>query len=89
MTTMTAHKPSPPPPPRDAVELADRAADDGDLNDATDNPDTIPDTSQDGELIEAIEWLKRAGVVQQDDRPPFAGFFEEVVNSTPDGEAEH
>ena len=90
MTTMTAHKPiTPPPLPRDAV-LEARDAPTADLDDATDNPDTIPDTSQDGEFIEAIEWLKRAGVVQQDDgRPAFAGFFEEVVNSEPDGEPEH
>ena len=51
------------------------------------DPDTLPDTSENAELVEAIEWLKRAGVVRKNDRPAFAGFFEEVVNSK-EGEAE-
>ncbi len=67
MTTMSVHKPHPPPLP---------AEDDDDVR-----PDTQPDTEQDGELLEAIQWLKRAGVVRQDERPAFAGFFDEVVNS--------
>ena len=40
-------------------------------------PDTVPDTDVDGELLEAIEWLKKAGIVSVDNKPPFATFFEE------------
>ncbi|HEY4219985.1 MAG TPA: hypothetical protein VGO62_01555 [Myxococcota bacterium] len=53
--------------------------------DVTDS-DTLPDTDDHSELLEAIEWLKKAGVVQKNDRPAFVGFFEEVVNSK-EGEA--
>ena len=51
-----------------------------DADEATsDAPDTIPDTNQDGELLEALEWLKKAGIVSVDNKPPFASFFDEAV----------
>lgn len=48
------------------------------------------DTQPDGpgsELADAVEWLKRAGIVHQDKPPPFSKFFDEVANSG-EGEAE-
>jgi hypothetical protein len=45
--------------------------------------DTLPDTDVHNELVDAIEWLKRAGVVSGE-RPAFAGFFDEIVNSAED-----
>jgi hypothetical protein len=40
--------------------------------------DTSPDTNPTNDLVDALEWLKRAGVVSGE-RPPFAGFFEEIA----------
>lgn len=56
-----------------------RAFDDEDTIETT-PPDTSPDTTDNtqSELLEAVEWLKRAGVVSAD-RPPFERFFEELV----------
>lgn len=42
--------------------------------------DTNPSTDLQNELVEAIEWLRRAGVVTGE-RPAFVGFFEEVMHS--------
>ena len=55
-----------------------RAFDDEDTIETT--PDTSPDgmDNTDSELVEAVEWLKRAGVVSAE-RPPFERFFEELV----------
>lgn len=57
------------------------------MNDPVTVPDTFEDTTPDAgvhnELVDALEWLKRAGVVSGE-RPAFVGFFEEVVNSTED-----
>jgi hypothetical protein len=44
------------------------------------------DTQPDGpgsELADAVEWLKRAGIVHHDKPPPFSTFFDEdrVANS--------
>lgn len=47
---------------------------------------TIPNTTQDAELLEAIEWLRRAGVVS-DERPPFSRFFDELAENTDTGTA--
>ena len=40
-------------------------------------PDTIPDFSKDAELVEALEWLRKKGVVNSTEKPPFQGFFDE------------
>lgn len=54
-----------------------RAFDDEDTIETT--PDTSPDTADaQSELLEAVEWLKRAGVVSAE-RPPFERFFEELI----------
>jgi hypothetical protein len=54
-----------------------RAFDDEDTIETT--PDTSPDTADEqSELVEAVEWLKRAGIVSAE-RPPFEKFFEELV----------
>lgn len=52
-----------------------RAFDDEDTIETT--PDTAL-TETESELVEAVEWLKRAGVVSAD-RPPFERFFDELV----------
>ena len=49
------------------------------------DPDTTPD-SVNGELVEAIEWLRRAGILHPD-KPAFSGFFDEVAASG-EGDAE-
>lgn len=54
-----------------------------DDNEADAEP-TIPNTTQDAELLEAIEWLRRAGVVS-DERPPFSRFFDELAENTDTG----
>ena len=41
--------------------------------------DTIPDINANGELLEAIEWLKEQGVVSVDSKPAFATFFDELA----------
>ena len=47
-------------------------------------PDTIPAEGQpDNELFEAVEWLKKAGVVSSE-RPAFSAFFDELVASSND-----
>lgn len=60
-----------------------RAFDDEDTIETT--PDTSPDgmDNTDSELVEAVEWLKRAGVVSAE-RPPFERFFEELVEPESD-----
>ncbi|MCC7074805.1 MAG: hypothetical protein IT383_26075 [Deltaproteobacteria bacterium] len=48
--------------------------------DGDDEP-TSPDTSlPQTELVEAVEWLRRKGIVS-DAKPPFAGFYEELVDT--------
>lgn len=48
--------------------------------DGDDEP-TSPDRSlPQTELVEAIEWLRRKGIVS-DAKPPFAGFYEELVDN--------
>jgi hypothetical protein len=47
-------------------------------------PDTMPDTNS--ELLDAVEWLRRAGVVKET-RPRFRDFFEELARSG-EGDAE-
>lgn len=52
------------------------------LPDALDHDDepTSPDTpAAQTELVEAIEWLRRKGIVS-DAKPPFAAFYEELVD---------
>lgn len=45
-----------------------------------DDEPTSPDTpAAQTELVEAIEWLKKKGIVS-DSKPPFAGFYEELVD---------
>ena len=41
-------------------------------------PDTQPDNAS--ELADAVEWLKKAGVVHENKKPTFGKFFDEVVN---------
>lgn len=54
-----------------------RVFDDEDTIETT--PDTSPDTEDNAsELVEAVEWLKRAGIVSNE-RPPFERFFEELA----------
>lgn len=67
----------------DAAEPDDLAADDGLEHDDRDEP-TIPNTRQDGELLEAIEWLRSAGIVS-DEKPPFSRFFDELAENTDTG----
>ena len=44
-------------------------------------PATTPDpTNPDGELVEAVDWLMRAGVMSGE-RPAFSHFFEELAES--------
>jgi hypothetical protein len=57
-----------------------RAFDDEDTIETT--PDTSPNDTQ-SELVEAVEWLKRAGVVSSE-RPPFERFFDELVEPKSD-----
>lgn len=46
--------------------------------------ETIPTVDHgDNELYEAVEWLKKAGVVSSE-RPPFSKFFDELVGSNDD-----
>ena len=60
-----------------------KAFDDEDTIETT-LPDTVPtETHGDNELFEAVEWLKKAGVVSSE-RPPFSGFFDELVGSNDD-----
>ena len=51
----------------------------------TDGVDTLPDNAA-GELADAVEWLRKAGVLQE--RPAFANFFEEIVHTSQEGEPE-
>lgn len=45
-----------------------------------DDEPTSPDTpAAQTELVEAIEWLRKRGIVS-DSKPPFAGFYEELVD---------
>lgn len=47
-------------------------------------PDTVPaENAGNSELFEAVEWLKKAGVVSSE-RPPFSKFFDELVGSNDD-----
>lgn len=48
--------------------------------------DTLPDTDLRTELLEAVEWLKRAGIVSGE-RPAFSRFFDEVVEASTEDEA--
>ncbi len=46
-----------------------------------DDEPTSPDTSvPQTELVEAVEWLRRRGIVS-DAKPPFAAFYEELVDN--------
>lgn len=45
-----------------------------------DDEPTCPDSpATQTELVEAIEWLRKRGIVS-DSKPPFAGFYEELVD---------
>ena len=44
--------------------------------DTQDAPDTVPDTGERSELLDAVEWLRKAGVMKPE-RPAFVKFFEE------------
>lgn len=59
------------------VAVTKRAFDDEDTIETV--PDTMPtETNAESELLEAVEWLKRAGIVSNE-RPPFSRFFDELV----------
>jgi hypothetical protein len=83
---MSAHVPSPPEPATAELALAEEHGDAADAEDGDRTP-TIPDTQQDSELLEAIEWLKKAGVVS-DERPAFSRFFDELAENTDTGSRE-
>ena len=60
------------------VAIARQTVEATQVRDQRELADTQPDNPS--ELVDAVEWLKKAGVVHSNKKPTFANFFDEAVN---------